>query len=79
MNGIVDKGRGTPLVLIPGLQGRWEWMRPTVDALAEHHRVLTFSLCDERSSQFPCDPAKGFDNFVEQERLRSIAQASRKP
>jgi len=79
MNGIVDKGRGTPLVLIPGLQGRWEWMRPTVDALAEHHRVLTFSLCDERSSQFPCDPAKGFDNFVEQVEIAldrsSVSQA----
>ena len=34
MNGIVDKGHGTPIVLIPGVQGRWEWMRPTVDALA---------------------------------------------
>ena len=66
MNGIVDIGRGTPIVLIPGLQGRWEWMRPTVDALAEQHRVITFSLCDERTSAFPCDPAKGFDNFVEQ-------------
>ena len=66
MNGIVEKGRGTPIVLIPGLQGRWEWMRPTVDALAKHHRVITFSLCDERASSFPCDPAKGFDNFLEQ-------------
>ncbi|HUQ86084.1 MAG TPA: alpha/beta hydrolase [Vicinamibacterales bacterium] len=66
MRGIVDIGRGTPIVLIPGLQGRWEWMRPTVDALAKHHRVITFSLCDERTSPFPCDPAKGFDNFLEQ-------------
>jgi pimeloyl-ACP methyl ester carboxylesterase len=66
MSGIVDRGRGTPIVLIPGLQGRWEWMRPTVDALARHHRVITFSLCDERSSPFPCDPEKGFDNFLEQ-------------
>jgi 3-oxoadipate enol-lactonase len=66
MNGIVDKGRGTPIVLIPGLQGRWEWMRPTVNALARHHRVITFSLCDERTSAFPCDPANGFDNFIEQ-------------
>lgn len=66
MNGIIDTGRGTPIVLIPGLQGRWEWMRPTVDALAKHHRVITFSLCDERNSPFPFDPAKGFDNFLEQ-------------
>jgi pimeloyl-ACP methyl ester carboxylesterase len=66
MTGIVDIGRGTPLVLIPGLQGRWEWMRPTVDALAKHHRVITFSLCDEPTSAFPCDPDKGFGNFIEQ-------------
>ena len=66
MTGIVDKGSGTPIVLIPGLQGRWEWMRPTVDALAKHHRVITFSLCDERTSPFPCNPAKAFENYIEQ-------------
>ena len=66
MNGIVDKGNGTPIVLIPGLQGRWEWMRPTVDELAKHYRVITFSLCDERTSRFPCDPNKGFNNFLDQ-------------
>jgi 3-oxoadipate enol-lactonase len=69
MNGIVDKGHGTPIVLIPGVQGRWEWMRPTVDALAKHHRVITFSLCDERTSPFPCDPGKAFENYVEQVEL----------
>ena len=69
MNGIVDKGHGTPIVLIPGVQGRWEWMRPTVDALAKHHRVITFSLCDERSSPFPCRPEKAFENYVEQVEL----------
>lgn len=53
-------------MLIPGLQGRWEWMRPAVDALAKHNRVITFSLCDERSSPFPCVPEKAFDNYVEQ-------------
>jgi pimeloyl-ACP methyl ester carboxylesterase len=63
---MIDRGDGIPIVLIPGLQGRWEWMRPTVDALARQHRVLTFSLCDEPTSGFPCDPAKGFGNFIEQ-------------
>lgn len=66
MSGIVDTGSGPPIVLIPGLQGRWEWMRPTVNALAKRHRVITFSLCDERTSPFPCDPAKAFENYVEQ-------------
>ena len=66
---MVDSGTGTPIVLIPGLQGRWEWMRPAVDALARHHRVITFSLCDERSSPFPCDPEQAFENYVSQVEL----------
>jgi len=41
---IIDRGSGPPLVLIPGLQGRWEYMRPAVDALSAFFRVLTFSL-----------------------------------
>jgi pimeloyl-ACP methyl ester carboxylesterase len=41
---IVDRGSGPPLVLIPGLQGRWEYLRPAVDALSTCFRVLTFSL-----------------------------------
>lgn len=63
---MIDRGSGTPIVLIPGLQGRWEWMRPAVNALAKHHRVITFSLCDERTSPFPCEPEKAFENYVEQ-------------
>ena len=61
-----DRGTGTPIVLIPGLQGRWEWMRPAVEELARHHRVISFSLCDERSSRFPCDPSRQFENYVAQ-------------
>jgi len=61
-----DKGSGIPIVVIPGLQGRWEWMRPAVDALARQHRVITFSLCDERTSPFPCDPNRAFENYLAQ-------------
>lgn len=63
---MIDIGTGTPIVLIPGLQGRWEWMRPAVEALAKHHRVVSFSLCDERTSPFNCDLAIEFDNYVAQ-------------
>jgi pimeloyl-ACP methyl ester carboxylesterase len=41
---MVVRGEGPPLVLIPGIQGRWRWMAPLVDALARRHRVVTFSL-----------------------------------
>ena len=38
------QGTGPALILLPGIQGRWEYARPTVDALAAHFRVVTFSL-----------------------------------
>jgi pimeloyl-ACP methyl ester carboxylesterase len=63
---MIDIGRGAPVVLIPGLQGRWEWMQPAVELLAEHYRVLAYSLCDERTSPSSCDPALGFENYVQQ-------------
>ena len=44
-----SRRRGPTLVLVPGIQGRWEWMRPAVDALARHFRVVTFSLLGERA------------------------------
>jgi pimeloyl-ACP methyl ester carboxylesterase len=41
---IIDRGNGPALVLVPGIQGRWEYMRPAVDALSRVFRVITFSL-----------------------------------
>jgi pimeloyl-ACP methyl ester carboxylesterase len=35
-----------PLLLIPGIQGRCEYMQPAIDALSAHFRVVTFSLRD---------------------------------
>ena len=69
MKGLFDKGSGTPIILIPGLHGRWEWHRPALDSLSRHHRVISFSLCDERSSLFPCEASKQFDNYISQVEL----------
>jgi pimeloyl-ACP methyl ester carboxylesterase len=63
---LVERGSGAPLVLIPGIQGRWEYMRPAVDALSRNFRVLTFSLCGERASGLTFDPARGLENYVDQ-------------
>jgi pimeloyl-ACP methyl ester carboxylesterase len=63
---MIDLGNGTPVVLIPGSQGRWEWMQPAVDALARRCRVLTYSLCGEPGSDMRIDPDLGFDSFVNQ-------------
>jgi 3-oxoadipate enol-lactonase len=41
---MVDKGTGQPVVMIPGMQGRWEWMAPAVTAVARCSRVLSYSL-----------------------------------
>jgi 3-oxoadipate enol-lactonase len=63
---LIDRGAGTPLVLLPGIQGRWEYLRPAVDALAASFRVLTFSLCGERGSGLRFDPSRGLDNYADQ-------------
>lgn len=62
----VERGRGPALVLVPGLQGRWEWMEPVVAALARHFHVVTFTLAGDWGSRRPFDPGRGFDTFVEQ-------------
>jgi pimeloyl-ACP methyl ester carboxylesterase len=63
---VIDRGEGVPLVLVPGIQGRWEYMRPALDALARSFRVITFPLSGERGSGRPFAPEKGLDDFVDQ-------------
>ncbi len=63
---IIDRGSGTPVVLVPGIQGRWEWMQPAVDALSQRCRVITFSLADEPTSCASFDEASGFDCYLKQ-------------
>jgi pimeloyl-ACP methyl ester carboxylesterase len=63
---IVQRGHGVPIIVVPGLQGRWEWMGPAIDALATYGRVVTYSLADERTSGFACDTARGFEAYLAQ-------------
>ena len=65
---IVDRGEGSPVVIVPGIQGRWEWMTPGVDVLASRCRVITFSLADEPSCGGRFDHENGFGCYVEQVR-----------
>jgi pimeloyl-ACP methyl ester carboxylesterase len=44
MTNMFDEGSGPAIVVIPGVQGRWEWMRPTLRALATRCRVISYSL-----------------------------------
>jgi len=65
---IVDLGSGPPLAVIPGIQGRWEWMRPGVEALARRCRVVTFSLADEPSCHARLSAPVDFNAYVDQVR-----------
>jgi 3-oxoadipate enol-lactonase len=62
---IIERGSGTPIVVVPGVQGRWEYFAPAVDALARSFRVITFSLCGELGCP-RIEPTRGIDNFTDQ-------------
>lgn len=47
---MIDVGSGPSLVLIPGLDGHCEWLRPAIDELARELRVISFSLRGERGA-----------------------------
>jgi len=51
-----DKGSGPPIIVIPGVQGRWEWMSPAVEALARRCRTISYSL----------EPATAFEGLLKQ-------------
>jgi pimeloyl-ACP methyl ester carboxylesterase len=59
---MIDVGSGPAIVLIPGIQGRWEWMRPAVRALAIHWRVIASSLPGEPGEAR--GSADGFDELA---------------
>ena len=66
MQEMIDVGSGPPVVLIPGIQGRWEWMWPAVDALERRCRVISFSLDAGHGRGQRIDPTRGFDVYLDQ-------------
>lgn len=63
---MIVRGSGPPLVLIPGIQGRWEWMRPAVQALAPSFTVATYSLIGEPGTGARLRADTPFNRHVEQ-------------
>jgi 3-oxoadipate enol-lactonase len=63
---VIDVGRGAPLVLVPGVQGRWEWMAPAIDALSAHCRVISYSLAGDPGSGRRLLAGDRFDVLVDQ-------------
>jgi 3-oxoadipate enol-lactonase len=61
-----DHGTGPPLIVVPGVQGRWEWMTPALRALQTRCRTVTYTLCGDIGSGMRLDPALGFDNYIRQ-------------
>lgn len=63
---MIVRGHGRTVVLIPGVQGRWEWMEPTVRSLSTHMRVVTYSLLGEPRTLRPRRRPEQFDDLVRQ-------------
>jgi pimeloyl-ACP methyl ester carboxylesterase len=63
---MIDLGSGPPVVLIPGIQGRWEWIEPAARALADRCRVLSLSLPGEPGGGMDVAADSSFDVFAEQ-------------
>ena len=61
---IFDKGTGPPVVMIPGVQGRWEWMTPALVELAKSCRTISYSLAGDIGSRRRYDRTLGFDNYL---------------
>ena len=65
---IIENGSGPALVLIPGIQGHWEYVAAAARALSGAFRVITFPLADEPRADFSFDRTRGFGNYVQQVR-----------
>ncbi len=67
-------------MLVPGIQGRWEWMEPAVRAVSKRCRVLAISFPGEPGSGMSFDGEESFDVFGRQiDRLldeRGLASAA---
>jgi 3-oxoadipate enol-lactonase len=63
---VFDAGQGPALIVIPGVQGRWEWMKPALHELQKRCRAISYTLCGDIGSGAHFEPELGFDNFVRQ-------------
>ncbi len=61
-----DHGTGPPLIVIPGVQGRWEWMAPALRELQKRCRTVSYTLCGDAGSGMRFDPELAFENYTRQ-------------
>jgi len=62
----MDAGSGPPVIVIPGIQGRWEWMRPALRALVPTCRTISYSLAGDAGAECPPEQTAGFEKYVRQ-------------
>ena len=71
-----------PIVIIPGIQGHWEWMKPAIAALRQTREVRTFSLSAENGDGDPFAMRNTLQDAGEvclEGRNAQLADAHRKP
>lgn len=61
-----DRGHGPALVVVQGVHGRWEWMRPALLQLARRCRTISYSLSGDIGSGERPDVGQGFDAYLYQ-------------
>lgn len=70
----MDRGSGTPVVVVPSLPGRWELTRELVRELARDSRVVTYSLSGELGSGRRTGAQAPIEEYVAQ--LRDVMDAA---
>jgi 3-oxoadipate enol-lactonase len=63
---LFDHGKGPAVVVVPGLQGRWEWSKPALCQLATSCRAISYSLCGDLGSRARLERGLGLENYVRQ-------------
>lgn len=61
-----DRGTGPALIVVPGVQGRWEWLMPALRELQKECRTVAYTLCGDIGSGMRFDPRLGFENYIRQ-------------
>lgn len=67
-----DRGSGPPVIVVPGVQGRWEWMQPALEALSGACRTISYTLCGDIGSGMRLDRGLGFECYLRQ--LDAVAE-----
>ena len=61
-----DLGEGPPVVVVPGIQGRWEWAKPALTELARTCRAISYTLSGDIGSGRKLHAELGFENYTQQ-------------